>query len=91
MRTYTVPASATTSIVLLAVALEMAFLAAAFAAGEATKLSNAARAAALVVSPTATADLLPENWPRIRYDFGSLKGEEQWPRKDSVKQRSSLL
>jgi hypothetical protein len=36
-------------------------------------------------------DLLPENWPRIRYDFGSLKGEEQWPRKDSVKQRSSLL
>jgi hypothetical protein len=48
-----VPASSTTSIVLLAVALDMAFLAAAFAAGEAARPLTAARAAAFVLNPVA--------------------------------------
>jgi YD repeat-containing protein len=41
-------------------------------------------------NPTGTVtDLLPENWPRIRYDFGRFKGGGRWRRESSVKRRSS--
>src|SRR5215470_4469236 len=33
-------------------------------------------------------DLLPENWPRIIYDFGRLEEERGWPRENTARQRS---